>query len=61
MKVEVVNTWVNRLIGDLNLPKSERESWIAINPHTVHSPLRPAGLLGPVVLKTSAPIRLRKE
>jgi hypothetical protein len=45
--VEVVNNWVNRLIGDSLIPENERvmnytfESWMS-------EKLRDSGLLGPV-------------
>ena len=52
LEIEIVNTWVNRVIGDLNLPEQERKIWLTHNPHKAMSPLRPAGLLGPVQLKS---------
>jgi hypothetical protein len=54
LEIEVRNTWVNRLIGDLNLLEAERKTWININPHQATSPLRPAGLLGPVRFERAA-------
>lgn len=49
IEIEVVNTWVNRLLGDMLLPPDERSTW------TVHLPskettLQKSGLLGPVLI-----------
>lgn len=51
IKIEVVNTWVNRLIGDLNLPKEERQTYCFINPYTKNSSLPPSGIIGNVWLE----------
>lgn len=51
IEVEVVNTWVNRIIGDMNLPENERQVWLPINSWNADSPLQKSGLIGPVVLE----------
>lgn len=45
ISIEVVTTWVNRLVADSALPENERDTWYyyhSINPDT---PLHPSGLL----------------
>ena len=51
IEIEVVNRWVNRIIGDLNLPESERDIDILYNPYKADSRLVDSGLIGPVTLE----------
>jgi hypothetical protein len=48
VEIEVVNTWVNRLIGDSFLPKEQRIVEHRYPTWHPHSALHEAGLLGPV-------------
>jgi hypothetical protein len=48
LEIEVVNTWVNRMIGDQFLPEEKRVVDSPFNPWKTTSPLQESGLLGPV-------------
>lgn len=48
LKIEVVNTWMNRLIGDHRLPSEKRIVKTNNNNWKADSPLQPSGLLGPI-------------
>ena len=50
LEVEVVNNWVNRIIGDLNLPDNKRSTWANVITWHPDSELQQSGLLGPVRL-----------
>jgi hypothetical protein len=52
VEIEVVNTWVNRMIGDSRLPVNERRTWSNVNPYKPESACFSAGLLGPVKVLT---------
>lgn len=51
LDIEVVNTWVNRLIGDSALPIAERSTYIPFNTWTPEAELPKSGLIGDVKLK----------
>jgi len=63
LEVKVANSWANRIIGDLHLPKEKRITWSNTlfqysgwgdekEIYTVNSPLVESGLIGPVVIKS---------
>jgi hypothetical protein len=53
LKIEVVNTWSNRIIGDCKLPREKRETWAPhLRGYNAESPLQPFGLFGPVRILT---------
>jgi hypothetical protein len=55
IRVEVSNTWANRLIGDHRLPENKRVTWTTA-PYKLSlegKPLLEAGLLGPVMIQTT--------
>ncbi|WP_370636070.1 glycosylhydrolase-like jelly roll fold domain-containing protein [Flagellimonas sp. CMM7] len=52
LKIEVINNWMNRLIGDAGMPKEEQPTWAPHNTYTSESELQPSGLFGPVSLGT---------
>ena len=55
LEIKVVNSWVNRLVGDMQ-PGAKKIGFITIPLFKADTPLEPAGLLGPVQL-----LRMKKE
>jgi hypothetical protein len=53
VEVRVANLWVNRLIGDAQ-PGAVKVTFTAAPTYKADAPLRPAGLIGPVVLRAGA-------
>jgi hypothetical protein len=53
VRIEVVNTWNNRLVGDTRLPPGKRITYTAYPFKMDNKPLLSAGLLGPVTIETS--------
>ena len=51
LRVEVVNKWVNRIVGDMQLPPEQRKISLLVNPYDASSPLPPSGLVGEVKLE----------
>ena len=51
IRIEVINTWNNRLVGDSFLPKEKRITSTMYPFKMEGKPLLPAGLLGPVVIE----------
>jgi hypothetical protein len=49
IKIEVINSWVNRLIGDQQ-PGATTYTYADVKPYKANSPLLPSGLLGPVTV-----------
>lgn len=49
VRIAVINSWVNRIIGDLQ-PGATKYTFIDTTPYQAASPLLPSGLLGPVVV-----------
>jgi hypothetical protein len=47
LTIKVINTWVNRLIGDQQ-PNPSEITFTDVTPYTASSPLMPSGLIGPV-------------
>ncbi|MDO5571212.1 MAG: glycosyl hydrolase [Bacteroidales bacterium] len=52
VEIEVVNTWVNRIVGDLRLPEDQRKIWMTVQQWNAETPLEPSGLVGPVVIES---------
>jgi (4-O-methyl)-D-glucuronate---lignin esterase len=50
LKIDVVNFWPNRIIGDASLPETKRFTRTNIRALTQNTPLMDSGLFGPVRL-----------
>ena len=59
LEVRVVNPWNNRLVGDANLPSEQRKTFLLSPVIDKNTPLLPAGLLGPVTIRTALQVMVR--
>ena len=58
LRIEVTNTWRNRVIYDLGQPEKDRKTWIIYQPNYNPKPTDPfvsSGIIGPVYLKSARP------
>jgi hypothetical protein len=60
LEIKVANLWTNRLIGDTAKPEQMRFTRTAIRA-PIDGPLKPSGLLGPVVLKMPQGVQIIDE
>jgi len=51
LEIEVVNQWINRMIGDQFLPIDRRYTWSTWNPFQKTDELVASGLIGPVTIQ----------
>ena len=54
LRIEVTNTWRNRVIYDLGQPEKDRKTWMVYQPGYnpgPTDPFAPSGILGPVLLR----------
>ncbi|WP_343610791.1 glycosyl hydrolase [Novosphingobium sp.] len=55
VEIKVANLWINRLIGDaqpdMQKPGAQKVTFTALPTYRADAPLRPSGLIGPVVLE----------
>ena len=63
LKIEVLNLWINRLAGDMNLPAERRLTRTNVKPYPDWGgdetwKVQPAGLLGPVRLLPSSQVKI---
>jgi hypothetical protein len=61
LEIEVANVWHNRLVADAALPADQRRSFLMVPTVRKDSPLRPAGLLGPVAVRSLVKVTASPE
>ena len=62
LSVAVTNTWHNRMVGDARLPEDQRITWLLFRDAgaDLDEDPEPAGLMGPVVLRTARKVNRHK-
>jgi hypothetical protein len=50
LRIELSTTWLNRIVGDTQLPEAERHTWLQFQPWGADTKTQPSGLRGPVTL-----------
>jgi hypothetical protein len=51
VSVKVVNSWVNRLVGDAQPGVTTKYTFTTFNSYKADTPLLPSGLIGPVTIE----------
>jgi hypothetical protein len=57
LEIKVVNVWVNRLIGDEQPDCPEKITYVDSRAYRADSPLKPAGLIGPVSFRVETAVK----